>query len=62
MKRAKNIYEQIIDKNNIREAILNASKGKKNRKNVKEVLENIIFYTDEIHKILVKKTYTHKRI
>lgn len=56
------MYEQIIDKNNIREAILNASKGKKSRKNVKEVLENIIFYTDEIHKMLVEKTYTHKRI
>ena len=46
MKRAKNIYEHIVDKNNIREAILNASKGKKSRKNVKEVLENIIFYTE----------------
>lgn len=62
MKRAKNIYEHIVDKNNIRRAILNASKGKKSRKNVKEVLENITFYTDEIHKMLVEKTYTHKRI
>lgn len=59
MKRARNIFEKIVDKNNIQRAILNASKGKKRRKNVRKILDNIIYYTDEIQQMLINKTYKH---
>ncbi len=57
MKRKGNIYPLIIDKNNIRKAILNASKGKKDRKSVKEINDNIEYYILEIQKMLQNKTY-----
>ncbi len=57
MKTEKNIYIKIIDKNNICKAILNASKGKKNRSNVKKILDNIYFYVDVIYEQLKSKTY-----
>lgn len=60
MKTAKNIYIKIIDKNNIYKAILNASKGKKNRDNVQQVINNITFYVDDIYNKLSKKTYSPK--
>ena len=41
MKRVGNLYEKIIDKNNIRKAILNAAKRKRKRRNVQNVIENI---------------------
>lgn len=52
MKRVGNIYQKIIDKNNIRKAILNAAKRKRKRKNVKYVIQNITEATDEIYEIL----------
>ena len=58
MKRKKDIYIKIIDKNNIYKAILNASKGKKDRDNVKSVISNITFYVDDIYNKLFTKTYT----
>ena len=57
MKREKDIYIKIIDKNNIYKAILNASKGKKNRNNVKSVISNITSYVDDIYNKLSTKTY-----
>lgn len=54
MKRIGNLWEKVIDKNNIQQAIYNASKGKKERKVVQKVLNNIIFYTNEIQKMLIK--------
>ena len=57
MKRKGNIYEKIIDKDNIRKAIIYASKQKKKRKNVKKVLDNIDYYANEIYKMLKNKTY-----
>lgn len=54
MKRVGNIWNQVIDKNNIQLAIYNASKGKKERQIVKRVLNNITYYTNEIQKILIK--------
>ena len=38
MKRKSNIYQKIIEPDNIRKAILNASKGKKTRKSVEKIL------------------------
>ena len=57
MKRKGNIYPLIIEKNNIKKAILNASKGKKERKSVKKVCDDIEHYTLEIQKMLQNKTY-----
>lgn len=52
MKRVGNLYEKIVDKNNIQKAILNASKRKRNRRNVKNVIENIVTATDNIYEML----------
>lgn len=57
MKRKDNIFQKIIEVNNIKRAILNASKGKRNRKNVDKVYSNIEYYTLQIQKILKNKTY-----
>lgn len=57
MKRKNNLYIKIIDKNNIYTAILNASKGKKSRKNVLKVLNNANTYVEEIHQMLKNETY-----
>lgn len=57
MKRVGNIYQEIVKKENIRQAILNSSKGKKKRKGVMKVLDNISFYVDEIYFILLNKNY-----
>ena len=57
MKRKGNIYEKIIENDNIRKAILNASKGKKARKGVEKILCNIKYYTLEINNILKNRKY-----
>lgn len=57
MKRKSNIFPLIVEKDNIRRAILNASKGKKDRNSVKRINENIDQYTLEIQKMLKNKNY-----
>lgn len=57
MKRYGHIYEKICDKDNIRYAILKASKGKRKRNDVQRVLSDIDKYIDIIHEMLVTKTY-----
>lgn len=57
MKRAKNLYQNIVDRNNIRLAICHASKMKKDRKVVQKVLDDLDYYVEEIHIMLEKKTY-----
>lgn len=57
MKRVGNIYKEITKKENIRRAILNASKGKKNRKSVIRILGNIDYYVSDIYKMLLEKSY-----
>ena len=57
MKRIGYIWEKIIDKENIKTAILLASKHKKKKRIVKKVLDNIDFYVDEIYNMLYNKTY-----
>ena len=57
MKRKGNIYIKIIEKNNIYKAIINASKRKRTRKNVKKVIDNINVCVDYIYDILKNKTY-----
>ena len=57
MKRVGNLYEKIIDKNNIRKAILNAAKRKRKRRNVQNVIENITKATDEIYTMLKNEAF-----
>lgn len=57
MKRVGNIYEKILKKENIRRAILLASKGKKKRETVKNVLNNMTLFVDQIYNILKNKNY-----
>lgn len=55
MKRIGNIYSKLCDKNNIKIAIIKASAGKKNRRNVTKVIENIDYYVDDVYKMLIDK-------
>ena len=48
MKRIGNIYSKICDKNNILKAINKASLRKKDRANVKKIIDNQIFDTKYI--------------
>lgn len=57
MKRFGYIYEKIYDKENIRVAILKASKGKRRRRDVRKVLANIDKYIDEIHELLRTESF-----
>ena len=57
MKRYGYLYKDIIDIENIKKAILKASKGKINRKNVVEILNNIDDYAYQLQDLLVNKTY-----
>ena len=57
MKRVGNLYSKVTNLNNIEYAILMASKGKKNRKMVEEILDYSKIYARKIQKMLVDKTY-----
>lgn len=57
MKRYGNLYEKIIDKDNIRLAHHNARKGKTYYKEVKMVDSDIKKHVDEIHTMLKEETY-----
>jgi hypothetical protein len=57
MKRYGYLYPKIVDIQTIKTAMLKASLGKRDRKHVKEVLDNIEYFSHEIQKMLVEKTY-----
>lgn len=57
MKRVGYLYEKICDKDNIRAAIMNASKRKRGRRDVKKVLDNIDHYIDIIHESLTSGNF-----
>ena len=57
MKRKKDFYSKIIEKDNIRTAILNASKRKRDRRNVKKVLNNMDYCVSLIEDMLKNETY-----
>jgi len=58
MKRIGKIYDSICSYANCKRAIYNASYGKRSRKDVKPVFENIGQYAAILHKILKNQTYT----
>ena len=57
MKRVGNLYSKIYEKSNIHKAMNKASLRKKNRENVKKILNNQIYYTDLLYKLLKNKEY-----
>lgn len=57
MKRAGFLYEKLCDKNLIREAIIKASRKKRRRKSVRRILNNIDYYVDEIHDMMLKEEF-----
>ena len=57
MKRQGYIFEKIIDKNNIKNAIICASNKKRNSPYVKKVLNNIDMYVNKIYNILITESF-----
>lgn len=57
MKRHGNLYESMCSKELIYKAIRKASKGKRNRNDVKRVLESPDKYVDKIHNWLIAETF-----
>lgn len=57
MKRVGYVFEKVIEIDNIKKAIVNASKRKTNRRNVQKVLNNIDFYVKQIQTMLINDTY-----
>ena len=55
MKRKGNFYNDICNKDNIKKAIIEAAKGKKDRNNVARILENIDNYVDILFNMLSTK-------
>ena len=58
MKRYNNLFEKIIDIDNIRLAHKNASKGKKHYKAVQKVEENFEEHCVKLHNLLKSKEFT----
>lgn len=58
MKRKGYIFDKVCDFDNIMFAIDKASKGKRKRKNVKEILENKLYYAKQIQQMLKTQSYT----
>ena len=57
MKRVGYLYNNIIDKRNIKDAIIKSSNGKRYRRDVDRVYKNIDYYVDVIHDMLKEKSY-----
>lgn len=57
MKSITNVYPKLLEAEYIKEIILLAAKGKKNRASVRRVLDNLDAYADKIVEMLKNKTY-----
>lgn len=57
MKRENNLFEKVIDMNNIHNAILNSSKGKLYQDEVKNILSNTDYYALQIRDMLIRDKY-----
>lgn len=57
MKRYGNLYEKIYDIENVKRAIKNSTKGKRDKKYIRKIYDNFDFYADEISRMLKEKTY-----
>ena len=56
-KRFGNLYGEICDLDNIKAAIMNASKNKRNQKAVRGIIKNIDEYARKIQKMLLDESY-----
>ncbi len=54
MKRFGFLYEPIVSVENCKQAIINASKHKRRRKNVKKILDNLDFYAKDLSERLIR--------
>ena len=52
-----NLFDQIVNEHNIRKAILKASLGKRKKRNVKKILDNIDYYVPLVRKMLIEGTW-----
>lgn len=57
MKRVGYIYDNIHDIDNIKEAVMNSSKKKRDQKRVKKILDNKDYYAEKISEMIKNKTY-----
>lgn len=58
MKTYKHLFEQVVSEENIRQAIEEAAKGKRERRDVKRVLNNIDFHVERVQKLLINEEYS----
>lgn len=57
MKTYKNLYEQIISEDNLRKAFYKAAKGKRKRKDIREILKNVDEHVAILHDILEREEF-----
>ncbi|MCK9429843.1 MAG: RNA-directed DNA polymerase [Candidatus Omnitrophica bacterium] len=57
MKRVNDLFEKICDYDNLKLALINAQKGKKNYKEVQLVNETPDYFIENLHKLLVNKEF-----
>jgi len=51
MKTYKNLYEKIISEENLKKAFFKAAKGKRNRKDIQHILDNVDEHVAILHGI-----------
>ena len=57
MKTYKNLYDQIISEENLRRAFLRAARGKRNRKDIKRILDDLDRHVAILHGILEREEF-----
>lgn len=62
MKRIGNLFEKIVSLDNIKLAIIEASRNKRNRKEVRTVFDNIDFFVPLIQEMLINKTFKNSEV
>lgn len=58
MKRAGFLYEKLLDRELIRDAIIKASRKKRRRRSVRRILNNIDHYVDELYTMIANENFT----
>ena len=58
MKRAGFLYEKLLDRELIRDAIIKASRKKRRRRSVRRILNNIDHYVDELYTMIANESFT----
>lgn len=57
MKTYKNLYQQIISEDNLRKAFFNAARGKRSRKDIQRILDNVDEHVAILHGILEREEF-----